>query len=165
MYPLNAVLSLLSNAALNLLRGECQLWRTKEPLTGRSQRLCARPISILRLNCRLRPNSILQPSSILHPNSILRPISILRPSSILQSNSILRLISRLEKCPNEDVNTIFNTYSSVYTKATIHPACWPWAFGLLILDPMAANQDLLPAVNQGQLPRLAGFGASNRRAH
>ena len=41
-----AVMSLLSNAALGLLRGECQLWRNKEPLTGRSQRLCAaRPSS------------------------------------------------------------------------------------------------------------------------
>ena len=38
-----AVLSLLSNAALGLLRGECELWRNKEPLTGLSQRLCARP--------------------------------------------------------------------------------------------------------------------------
>ena len=37
-----AVMSLWSNAALGLLRGECQLWRNKEPLTGRSQRLCAR---------------------------------------------------------------------------------------------------------------------------
>ena len=42
-----AVLSLLSNAALGLLRGECQLWRDKEPLTGRSQRLCARPSILL----------------------------------------------------------------------------------------------------------------------
>ena len=41
------VLSLLGNAALNLLRGECQLWRTKEPLTGRPQRLCAKPYAIL----------------------------------------------------------------------------------------------------------------------
>ena len=47
------VLSLLGNAALNLLRGECPLWRTKEPLTGRSQRLCARPSSVLLLNGRL----------------------------------------------------------------------------------------------------------------
>lgn len=48
-----AVLSLLSNAALGLLRGECELWRNKEPLTGRSQRLCARPSSILPPNARL----------------------------------------------------------------------------------------------------------------
>lgn len=48
-----AVLSLLSNAALGLLRGECQLWRNKEPLTGRSQRLCARPSVILPTNARL----------------------------------------------------------------------------------------------------------------
>ena len=48
-----AVLSLLSNAALGLLRGECQLWRNKEPLPGRSQRLCARPSVILPPNARL----------------------------------------------------------------------------------------------------------------
>ena len=48
-----AVLSLLSNAALGLLRGDCELWRSKEPLTGRSQRLCARPSSILPSNARL----------------------------------------------------------------------------------------------------------------
>ena len=48
-----AVLSLLSNAALGLLRGKCQLWRSKEPLTGRSQRLCACPSVILPPNARL----------------------------------------------------------------------------------------------------------------
>lgn len=48
-----AVLSLLSNAALGLLRGECELWRNKEPLTGRSQRLCARPSIIFPPKVRL----------------------------------------------------------------------------------------------------------------
>lgn len=48
-----AVLSLLSNAALGLLRGECELWRNKEPLTGRSQRLCARPSIVLPPDARL----------------------------------------------------------------------------------------------------------------
>ena len=38
-----AVMSLLSNAALGLPLGECQLWRNKEPLTGHSQRLCPVP--------------------------------------------------------------------------------------------------------------------------
>ena len=47
------VLNLLGNAALNLRRGECRLWRTKEPLTGRSQRLCAQPHAILPTNRRL----------------------------------------------------------------------------------------------------------------
>lgn len=42
-----AVLSLLSNAALALLHGQCELWRSKEPLTGRAQRLCAHPHAIL----------------------------------------------------------------------------------------------------------------------
>ncbi len=48
-----AVLSLLSNASLGLLRGECQLWRSKEPLTGRSQRLCACPSIVLPPNAQL----------------------------------------------------------------------------------------------------------------
>lgn len=42
-----AVLGLLSNVALGLLRGECQVWRNKEPLTRRSQGLCARQSTIL----------------------------------------------------------------------------------------------------------------------
>ena len=48
-----AVLSLLSNAALGLLRGKCKLRRDEEPLTGRSQRLCARPSIILPPNAQL----------------------------------------------------------------------------------------------------------------
>ncbi len=48
-----AVLSLLSNAALCLLRGEGKMWRSKEPLSGRSRRLCARPSSILPPNVPL----------------------------------------------------------------------------------------------------------------
>ena len=38
-----AVLSLLRNVALTLLRGACSLWSSKEPLTGRAQRLGVRP--------------------------------------------------------------------------------------------------------------------------
>lgn len=38
-----AVLSLLRNAALTLLRGDCSLWSSSEPLTGRAQRLGAHP--------------------------------------------------------------------------------------------------------------------------
>ncbi len=48
-----AVLRPLSNAALGLLPGECQLWGSKEPLTGRSQRLCARPSIVLPSYTRL----------------------------------------------------------------------------------------------------------------
>ena len=42
-----AVLSLLSNAALVLLHGQCEPWRSKEPLNGPSQRLCANVQAIL----------------------------------------------------------------------------------------------------------------------
>jgi predicted transposase YbfD/YdcC len=42
-----AVLSLLRQAALNLLRGRCDLWSPAEPLTGRAQRVCARPLALL----------------------------------------------------------------------------------------------------------------------
>ena len=38
-----AVLSLLRNVAITLLRGSCSLWSEKEALTGRAQRLCAHP--------------------------------------------------------------------------------------------------------------------------
>ena len=48
-----AVMSLLSNAALGLPLGECQLWRNKEPLTGHSQRLYAHPSIILPPNAQL----------------------------------------------------------------------------------------------------------------
>ena len=42
-----AVMSLLRQAALNLLRGRCDLWSPAEPLTGRAQRVCARPLALL----------------------------------------------------------------------------------------------------------------------
>jgi hypothetical protein len=42
-----AVISLLRQAALNLLRGRCTLWSPKEPLTGRAQQVCARPRALL----------------------------------------------------------------------------------------------------------------------
>ena len=42
-----AVMSLLRQAALNLLRGRCALWSLEEPLTGRAQRVCARPLAVL----------------------------------------------------------------------------------------------------------------------
>ena len=41
------VMSLLRATALNLLRGGCNLWKDPEPLTGRAQRVCARPLVIL----------------------------------------------------------------------------------------------------------------------
>ncbi len=37
------ILSLLRNVAVSLLRGVCSLWCCQEPLSGRSQRLCAQP--------------------------------------------------------------------------------------------------------------------------
>ena len=40
-------MSLLSNLAVSLLRGNCNLWSAKEPLTGRTQRLATRPITLL----------------------------------------------------------------------------------------------------------------------
>ena len=42
-----AVLSLLRNAAVTLLRGNCSLWSSREPLTGRAQRLGVRPTVVL----------------------------------------------------------------------------------------------------------------------
>lgn len=42
-----AVLSLLRNVAITLLRGACSLWPLKEPLTGRAQRLGVRPTAAL----------------------------------------------------------------------------------------------------------------------
>jgi hypothetical protein len=42
-----AVMSLLRQAALNLLRGRCEPWPPAEPLTGRAQRVCARPLALL----------------------------------------------------------------------------------------------------------------------
>ena len=38
-----AVLSLLTNAAVTLLRGDCPLWSSSEPLTGRAQRPGVQP--------------------------------------------------------------------------------------------------------------------------
>ena len=46
-------MSLLSNADLGLLHGECQLWCSNEPLTGCSQHRCARPSSIFPPNAQL----------------------------------------------------------------------------------------------------------------
>jgi predicted transposase YbfD/YdcC len=42
-----ALMSLLRQAALNLLRGRCDLWSSDEPLTGRAQRVSARPLALL----------------------------------------------------------------------------------------------------------------------
>ena len=42
-----AVMSLLRQAALNLLHGQCEAWSAEEPLTGRAQRICARPLAVL----------------------------------------------------------------------------------------------------------------------
>ena len=44
------VMSLLRNVAVTLLRGACDLWSEKEPLTGRAQRLAARPITLFSIN-------------------------------------------------------------------------------------------------------------------
>ena len=41
------VLSLLRSTAMNLLRGRCPLWSAREPMTGRAQQVCARPLTIL----------------------------------------------------------------------------------------------------------------------
>lgn len=41
------VMSLLRAAAINLLRGRCQLWDDEEPLTGRAQCVCAQPLAAL----------------------------------------------------------------------------------------------------------------------
>jgi predicted transposase YbfD/YdcC len=48
-----AVMSLLRQAALNLLRGSCELWSPAEPLTGRAQRICACPLAVLPVTCGL----------------------------------------------------------------------------------------------------------------
>ena len=48
-----AVVSLLRATAINLLRGRCTLWKDREPLTGRSQRTCARPALLLSAIPRL----------------------------------------------------------------------------------------------------------------
>ena len=42
-----AVLSLLRNVAITLLRSVCSLWSSKEPLTGRAQRLGVQPTAAL----------------------------------------------------------------------------------------------------------------------
>lgn len=41
------VMSLLRAAAINLLRGQSQLWKDQEPLTGRAQCICAHPLAAL----------------------------------------------------------------------------------------------------------------------
>lgn len=48
-----AVMSLLRQTALNLLRGRCDLWAPTEPLTGRAQRVCAHPLALLPALSRL----------------------------------------------------------------------------------------------------------------
>ena len=40
------VMSLLRAAATNLLRGQSHLWANHEPLTGRAQCICARPLAV-----------------------------------------------------------------------------------------------------------------------
>lgn len=45
------LVSLLRATALNLLRGCCSLWKDREPLTGRAQRVSARPLVILPRDC------------------------------------------------------------------------------------------------------------------
>ena len=47
------VMSLLRSAGLTLLRGKYHLWSPREPITGRSQRLAARPTAILPTYTRL----------------------------------------------------------------------------------------------------------------
>ena len=44
------VISLLRNVAVTLLRGACDLWSAKEPLTGRAQRLAAQPITLFSMS-------------------------------------------------------------------------------------------------------------------
>lgn len=41
------VMSLLRSTALNVLRGQCDLWSDTEPLTGRAQFLSAKPLPLL----------------------------------------------------------------------------------------------------------------------
>ena len=47
------VMSLLRAARLTPLRGKCQLWSEREPITGRAQRLAAQPSEILPTHSRL----------------------------------------------------------------------------------------------------------------
>ena len=42
-------MSLLHNVPVPLLRGACDLWSAKEPLTGRAQRLAAQPITLFSM--------------------------------------------------------------------------------------------------------------------
>jgi predicted transposase YbfD/YdcC len=42
-----SVMSLLRQTAINLLRGESDLWSESEPLTGRAQRVAAHPLAVL----------------------------------------------------------------------------------------------------------------------
>lgn len=48
-----AVVSLLRATAINLLRGRFALWKDQEPLTGRSQQVCAHPGLILNASLGL----------------------------------------------------------------------------------------------------------------
>ncbi|CZB23384.1 ISAs1 family transposase [Candidatus Synechococcus spongiarum] len=43
------VMSLFRNLAITLLRGNCNLWSTKESLIGRAQRLAALPITLFSI--------------------------------------------------------------------------------------------------------------------
>jgi hypothetical protein len=48
-----AVMSLLRQAALNLLRSRSEWWGESEPLTARAQQVCARPLEVLPTSLRL----------------------------------------------------------------------------------------------------------------
>ena len=48
-HRLGAVISLLRNLAVTMLRTTCGLWAPKEPLTGRAQRLAAHPTAAVPL--------------------------------------------------------------------------------------------------------------------
>ena len=47
------LMSRLRHVALNLLRGQSELWSAAEPLTARAQRICARPLAVLATVSRL----------------------------------------------------------------------------------------------------------------
>ena len=48
-HRLGAVISLLRNLAVTMLRTTCDLWAPKEPLIGRAQRLAAHPTAAVPL--------------------------------------------------------------------------------------------------------------------
>ena len=48
------VVSLLRNTAITLLRAQYDLWKDREPLTARNQRVCAHPAPLLSAITRLR---------------------------------------------------------------------------------------------------------------